>query len=389
MPNVTVLGGGGLVYTLPYTSSVTAAIAQRFANTINSDIQNSTLTANTYSGGSFATTGSQEYVIAGSGTVNGGSAGNVQAIAITAPGLTLTESGVTMQTVLSGAGGLNLNASATGPTGQGTVVAGGTGNVISVSGAYWSITSDGSNISVGGGGSAGIESNGNDTISAGSGADTISVVGGASDVVFGGSAMIHFYAGSGSQTVNGMSGSLTVTGGTGGGIYAGGSAGNNLILAGNGPTTIFGGGNGDQLFANGSSNQEIAAGSGNETLAGGLGTGNNVFIGSSDSSSSDIMGGGAGNDTLYAGAGSDTMIGGAGSDLFAFFNGSAGGTDQIADYNAGQGDLVGLFGYGSNEVAQALASQSTSGGNTTITLSDNTTITFSGVSHLTAANFTT
>jgi hypothetical protein len=46
-----------------------------------------------------------------------------------------------------------------------------------------------------------------------------------------------------------------------------------------------------------------------------------------------------------------------------------------------------LIGYGSNEVANALATQVTSGGSTTITLADGTKVSFSGVSSLNSSHF--
>jgi hypothetical protein len=52
-------------------------------------------------------------------------------------------------------------------------------------------------------------------------------------------------------------------------------------------------------------------------------------------------------------------------------------------------DLIDLQGYGKNEVANALKSQSVVGGTDTITLSDHTTISFANVSTLTASDFAT
>lgn len=71
-----------------------------------------------------------------------------------------------------------------------------------------------------------------------------------------------------------------------------------------------------------------------------------------------------------------TATGGAGSDLFVFLNGHAGGADFIQDFDSS--DLVLLGGYGPNGITSSVSG----GGNTTLTLSDNTTITFTGVSNL-------
>ena len=84
---------------------------------------------------------------------------------------------------------------------------------------------------------------------------------------------------------------------------------------------------------------------------------------------------------MQAGAGADTL-GGGGSDLFAFVHGHAGGADAITGFTTQ--DTVGLFNYGSGAASAALQGAVSSGGNTTLTLADNTTITFIGVSSVSA-----
>jgi Ca2+-binding RTX toxin-like protein len=95
--------------------------------------------------------------------------------------------------------------------------------------------------------------------------------------------------------------------------------------------------------------------------------------------------GGSGNDDLAAGNGADTLTGGSGSNEFVFYqpviNGSA-PHDTITDFNAS--DVAYLVGYSSNEASQDLVSAVSSGGNTTLTLSDNTQITFLDVSSASA-----
>jgi len=91
--------------------------------------------------------------------------------------------------------------------------------------------------------------------------------------------------------------------------------------------------------------------------------------------------GGSGNDTLVAGAASSTMTGGAGNNDFVFFRdhtAAAGNINIVTDFNSN--DVVLLQGYGSGQAATALASAVTSSGSTTLTLSDNTKITFVGLS---------
>jgi len=81
------------------------------------------------------------------------------------------------------------------------------------------------------------------------------------------------------------------------------------------------------------------------------------------------------------------MTGGAGADQFRFINYQAGGTDLILDFTSK--DQVALIGYGKNAVANALKTQTVVGGSVTITLSDNTRITFAGVTSLNSNEFTT
>jgi uncharacterized protein (TIGR03118 family) len=289
----------------------------------------------------------------------------------------------------------------------------------------------GNNLLALGSGSSVVGSTGTDTIVAGSGDATIGVLANNSDLVFGGSGKLLFINGGapstvvggagsdtilggagggvfsggqagnnvivagtgpttifggGTSTVVGGAGSETIFGGAGGGIFAGGHAGSNAIVAGAGPTTIFGGGSGDELFANGASADVIAAGAGNETLSGGSGTGANVFFAGSGN---DIIGGGSGNETFVGGTGNATIFGGSGADFYGFINGqSSGGTDLIVNFDSAKGDAVVLSGYGPSELANALAGATTSAAGVTITLSDHTAITFTGLSQLTSSDFT-
>ncbi|MBC7799331.1 MAG: calcium-binding protein, partial [Gemmatimonadaceae bacterium] len=169
-----------------------------------------------------------------------------------------------------------------------------------------------------------------------------------------------------------------------GGLLQGGTAGNNSLLGGTGTagTTMFGGGNGDQLFARGSGTSFLNAGVGNETLSGAGSTGNNYFFAGRGNV---LIGGGVGNDTIFAGGGSSTVDGGAGTDLIAIVNGSAGGTVLLNGFQAGSPDRVQLQGYAAGEAARAVTA---AGSSNTITLSDNTRITFGGVSSVTTTSFT-
>src|SRR4029078_5015236 len=89
--------------------------------------------------------------------------------------------------------------------------------------------------------------------------------------------------------------------------------------------------------------------------------------------------GGAGGDAIISGTGPETLVGGGGANFFDFYSnlGGAAVNAVITDFSAI--DNVILVGYGAGEAAAAIAGATTTGGSTTITLSDNTKITFTGV----------
>ncbi|AZV39425.1 calcium-binding protein [Komagataeibacter xylinus] len=139
--------------------------------------------------------------------------------------------------------------------------------------------------------------------------------------------------------------------------------------------TIFGAA-GVDLTAATSGTTTYYAGSGNETLDGG--TAGAVYAVA-----------GSGNDTLVGGTGNDTLVGGSGATEFEFIKGKDGGTDIIQDFGKSAGNAVLLSGYGATPASiQSMLDQATiSGGNTTISLDDQTQITFVGVTDLKAQNF--
>ncbi len=247
----------------------------------------------------------------------------------------------------------------------------------------------GANTVVGGGGASTLfgGSGGGNVLAGGSGAATIVGSGGGNDLLMAGGSSALLFGGSGSSTVVGGSGLSTVAGGSGqttvfagsGGLLAFGGTGPltfvgglgaSTVVSGTGAATLFGGGH-DQLYADGGSATLVGAAAGGDLLAASSGT-------------ALLVAGGA--DTLMAGSGNAQMIGGAGADLFAFVNGAAGGNAVIWNFTQGA-DHVGLFGYAPNVVQTVLASAATGGGATTITLPDNTKITFGNITHLGAADF--
>jgi hypothetical protein len=67
--------------------------------------------------------------------------------------------------------------------------------------------------------------------------------------------------------------------------------------------------------------------------------------------------------------------------------GDGGGKELVEGLTAASQVHIELLGFGSKEVKNALAHQTSKDGSTTITLSDSTTVTFQNVGLLTARNF--
>jgi len=217
-----------------------------------------------------------------------------------------------------------------------------------------SVTDHGANGAIGAGDS-------NATVTAASGSTNlyVSETGGSLD----------FIGGAGTATVVGGSGPVSATGGSGALVYEGGS-GAASVTGGSGGATLFGGTGSDISYLGGFGGV-LQAGSGNETLNAAAATADNSFIGGSGN---DVMVGGSGDDTFTVGAGHETVTGGAGSNSFLFTDGlTQGGADVITDFSSG--DLVYLSGYGQS-ASSLLNNAVSSGGATTITLSDATQVTF-------------
>jgi Ca2+-binding RTX toxin-like protein len=233
--------------------------------------------------------------------------------------------------------------------------------------------------------------NGNDTIFAnGSG----TVTGGSGNNIFfagsaGGENDVNSYgsadtivAGQGAVTVHSYGANPLIYGGSGSLVYLGGAAGNPTITGGSGTETLFGSAGQNIDYTDGSNTTPganiLAAGAGNETLdAGSAKYGVQIAIGSG---SVDVIGSAAG-DTIYGGSGAATITTNGGSDLFVFGDlaGHTGGTDLITDFDIAK-DTINLTGL--------TVSSETSAGTSPamIMLSDDTRITFSGISDPTKIN---
>ena len=276
-------------------------------------------------------------------------------------------------TLLGGAGAATL----VGGVGSTNLLAAGSGDTLLVAGSGLDTMFGGSgaDIMVGGAGPS--------TVSSGTGATTVFAGTGAIEA-FGGASRFQF--------VGGSNGASTVVGGSGNSTLFGGTGANNELVGGTGAATIVGGANGDELVGGDSAGNLIVAGTGNETLVGSFVGGADTLVGGTGSNlavagtGNDIMFGGSGPDTMLAGTGNDVMLAGSGPDVLVFSNGQAGGSDEIWNFTQGS-DFVFLANYAPNVVQTALASAVTSGGSTTITLTDDTRITFGGITQLTASNF--
>jgi len=424
MPSVTVLGVSHETITLNYDSAANAHIATIIAAAITRGIENGSVTA---VGGGFG-------AIQIPPPLTGGKIGEfVQShdglsimlpgykdVVVTAGIATVLGSGDANEAILSSEGELTFIATG----GSGTVVAGGAhdpsrrndargngrghagGDLVIVPASdngNWGIYTGGGNdtvlalgggndtIAAGGGhnlielggGHDSVLSTGHDTIHTGSGSDTIDATGDARDLVLGGTGRVVFVGGAGAVTLFGGAGSDTFEGGSGRAVVYGGQDGHNSLLGGSGTATLFGGGAGDHLFAQGAKTQALIAGTGNETLSAMTATGNDSLVAGSGK---DLLIGGSGNDTFFGGTGASTMDGGSGKDIFAFVKSLDGGTDVVMNFTSA--DKIDLQGFGKHAVEDALTSQTFANGSVTITLPDNTRVTFAGISQLTKSDFT-
>ena len=114
-------------------------------------------------------------------------------------------------------------------------------------------------------------------------------------------------------------------------------------------------GSGDDIVKGNRGDDAIDGGDGNDTLRGGRGQ--------------DLLIGGNGDDFLCGDFGIDTLIGGSGADTFVFRPETASGVanvflaDRVVDFNAAEGDKIGLTG-GLSAADMALVAFDTDGDGT-------------------------
>jgi len=371
MPNVTVPGAAGRVATLTYDSAANASTAQSIAAQISAALLAGTERAADNALGAPAALNGLRGLFTQS--LNGLTVvpQGYDDIAVPASLAIIYSNTDAGQRVLSGAGSLTFNASG----GGGTIVTGGGTSQITISAAdtgAWFVKT---------GGTA-------DTISAGAGLLSVDAsgapAGGAGELIRAGSGTLGFIGGAGNAVIVGGTGSETVSGGAGTLIAHGGTGGHNALIAGTGAASLFGAGNGDFLAASGAAPQALYASLGNETLTGATATGAVSFHAGSGS---DLITGGLGANTYVGGTGQATVNAAGSSNTFSFIDGASGGSMLVNDLTNAAQVHISLSGYGPSEAANAVATQVSGAGSVTVTLSDNTSLTFQNITHLTTSNF--
>jgi Ca2+-binding RTX toxin-like protein len=245
-----------------------------------------------------------------------------------------------------------------------------------------------------------VDGAGNDRIFLGDGSESIG--GALGDTLASGTGLNQFLDGHlGNQSIlGGTAGTETIWGGPGDTIR-GGSGGNEFIAGDRGNQSIVGGSGGNETIWGGAGDTIQGGSGGNETIAGVSGE---TITGGAANTLFDVT---AGNESIVAGSGNSTIWGGAhdtvrgasgsGSALIGFAGGNetlwdngstATGHDSVSTFSQAGGDRVSLNA-ATDTIANVVGTASTSGGNTTVTLHDGSTITFIGISSINNTFFTT
>lgn len=181
-------------------------------------------------------------------------------------------------------------------------------------------------------------------------------------------------------------------------VLSGGASSNTSLVVGNAGSSII---DGSQSTKNltvvaGAGSDTIVSGSGNDQVSLGEfgiangGSGADTIVGGTGSTT---IGGGVGSDSIVAGSGggvfigevgNDTLVAGTGKDIFIYRSGD--GNDSITGFNPAQ-DTLG-FAISGVDITSIISNATVSGGNTTITLPDGSTITLAGVTGINVNWFT-
>ena len=171
----------------------------------------------------------------------------------------------------------------------------------------------------------------------------------------------------------------TIVGGTGLLYFIGGADVSASVDGGTGTAYLFGAA-GDSITLGadtaGAPGATYFVSNGNETLNGAAATGAlYAFAGDGDS-----VTGGAGYNLLTAGQGSETLVGGTGTNLFQVSENAAGANLTISDFSVdGNSTLLLDNGFTNADIQTIENSTNNVGGNLVVTISDSTTLTFTGI----------
>ncbi|MBK1841301.1 hypothetical protein JHL17_28240 [Azospirillum sp. YIM B02556] len=257
-------------------------------------------------------------------------------------------------------------------------------------------------------------SGGNDNFFAGATAVEVDAGAGAGagdDNLSGGDGNDTFYGGDGNDNMFGGGGSDILVGGAGNDTLFGGD-GDDVLIGGAGENVLFGEDGNDSFYIDTATSARLFGGNGDDTVivryAGGAdldishsiehfigGVGNDSVTADyaylamtidgedgddtlSGGSGNDTLSGGNGDDRLRGGGGDNVLQGGAGADLFdfsvSFGGGSGDGNDVVGDFNAAEGDRIGLLWFqncsvSANAQGEAVLDISGFGSASTVTLS--------------------
>jgi Ca2+-binding RTX toxin-like protein len=394
----TVTGAGGATLTLNLASAALAAAVQPQLTAIDAAIAAGSILTAAVSGGALPAlpSGTSGLAEIGGGAYAALPAGYNTAIDLASNPTALVAGAAGNHLVIaSGPGALTYAAASGADTvyaGSGnTLLFGGAASmqVFGGGGATTLIGGNAGNTVTGGGGSQLVFGDSTLSYTGGTGAATLiggtgnTVTGGAGNLLVFAASSMTFAGGAGAATVIGGSGPLNATLGQGGGLGFGSPGGGDVLESGPGTAILVGGGEGDQVIATGAGNDTLLAGGGAETLNGAAGTGNLVLFGGSGA---DVLTGGSASNLVIMGTGNETLTSGGSDNFVLSAMPGTGRVDFFANFNTAH-DAVGLFGFGDNADAAALASATTSGGNTTVTLNDGTTLVFAGGPTLASYNF--
>jgi hypothetical protein len=186
---------------------------------------------------------------------------------------------------------------------------------------------------------------------------------------------------------------------TAGGVYVA-APGNDTVVAGSGLTSVYDDssnnivwGEGGTLVVNFANDTEgtVVAGTGTTVVYGSAGdtinyvttdsSGSAIFVGSAGESVD--ASGSAGALTMVLGTGNETLIGGSGPTMFnANYDSATGLTGSITINDFGGSDVFNFVDYSAADYQKALATGTVTSAGYQITLSDNTTVTFAGVTSI-------